>query len=126
MSATDCAAKRPAPTRLVLASSATAFTPFSQNSMWLRPGDSGQAQPGQSKPSGWLTFSRLVRLRRRPISRRAWRVDASPAGRPPAELSGGPTSVGRSGPPLGGRRGAGSTEEGSGGEGGGGTGEDRG
>jgi hypothetical protein len=36
-------------------SSATAFAPFSQNSNIVECSGSGQAQPGQSKPSDWFT-----------------------------------------------------------------------
>ena len=44
-------------TRRSVASSATAFAPFSQNSKWERFSASGHAQPGQSKPPAWFTFS---------------------------------------------------------------------
>ena len=46
-----CAAKKSGVTRRRVASSATAFAPFSQNSAVCRCSGSGQAQPGQSKPS---------------------------------------------------------------------------
>jgi hypothetical protein len=55
-----------------VASAATAFTPFSQNSKveaWLR---SGQAQPGQSKPSGWLAESSVFA----PLMGMSWRNSA--------------------------------------------------
>jgi hypothetical protein len=54
----------------LVASAATALAPFSQNSTvarWWTPG-SGQAQPGQSKPSGWFTFSRAEVPRMIPVS----------------------------------------------------------
>ena len=48
------AAKNSGVTRLVVASHVTAFAPFSQNWNVDLCSLSGQAQPGQSKPSGWL------------------------------------------------------------------------
>ena len=68
-SATVYWAKKPGSTRRAVASAATAFTPFSQNSKaewWLR---SGQAQPGQSKPPGWLAESRVLA----PLRGMSWR-----------------------------------------------------
>ena len=56
-----CAAKKSGVTRRRVASSATAFAPFSQNSAVCRCSGSGQAQPGQSKPSFWLTRRRVER-----------------------------------------------------------------
>ena len=52
-----------------VASSVTALAPFSQNSAVCRcSGDgSGQAQPWQSKPSTWLSLSRVFVARRTPI-----------------------------------------------------------
>ena len=47
----------------------TALAPFSQNSAvcrWLGSG-SGQAQPWQSKPSAWLSLSRVCAVRIGPI-----------------------------------------------------------
>src|SRR3954452_15183423 len=62
-----CSAKNARSTRRRVASSATAFAPFSQNSaVWVWPG-SGQAHPGQSKPVGWLTRSSVSAVRRTPI-----------------------------------------------------------
>ncbi|BAS13966.1 hypothetical protein AHiyo8_22690 [Arthrobacter sp. Hiyo8] len=58
-SARECRAQNSASTTRVVLSSAIALAPFSQNSAGLRLPvmDSGQAQPGQSKPSRWLTRS---------------------------------------------------------------------
>src|SRR3546814_7829610 len=56
-SATPCLANSSGVARCFVASAATALAQFSQNSkvdVWSR---SGQAQPGQSKPSGWLVDS---------------------------------------------------------------------
>ena len=54
-------------TRLV-ASSATALAPFSQNSAGRRPpGASGQAQPGQSKPCRWFSRASVAAVRTGPI-----------------------------------------------------------
>ena len=67
-SATVCWAKNSLVTRRAVASAATALAPFSQNSKvdaWLR---SGQAQPGQSKPSGWLADSSV----RAPLTAMSW------------------------------------------------------
>ena len=54
---------------LRVASSVTALAPFSQNSAVCRcSGEgSGQAQPWQSKPSTWLSLSRVFVARRTPI-----------------------------------------------------------
>ncbi len=49
-SATGWEAKNSGVTRRRVASSATAFAPFSQNSAACRWSGSGHAQPGQSKP----------------------------------------------------------------------------
>ena len=46
--------------RRAVASAATALAPFSQNSNVERWSRSGQAQPGQSKPSGWLACSSVL------------------------------------------------------------------
>ncbi len=64
-----CAAKKSGVARVVVASSATAFAPFSQNSAVCRcPGSgSGQAQLMQSKPSSWLSFSRVWAVRFTPM-----------------------------------------------------------
>ena len=48
-------------TRCVVASWATCFAPFSQNSTSPRCSGSGQAQPGQSKPSSWFTREERAR-----------------------------------------------------------------
>lgn len=71
-SATVCRAKNSGVTRRAVASAATALAPFSQNSKvewWLR---SGQAQPGQSKPSGWLADSSVLA----PLTAISWRIRA--------------------------------------------------
>ncbi len=54
---TVCAAKNAGVARFEVASAATAFTPFSQNSKVEACWRSGQAQPGQSKPSGWFCLN---------------------------------------------------------------------
>ncbi len=90
-SATGCAAKNSGVTRRSVASSATAFAPFSQNSATCRLSSSGQAQPGQSKPSFWLTLSRVRAVRPRPICSRAIRRVCPMAGRPAAACCGGVT-----------------------------------
>ncbi len=46
--------------RLLVASHDTAFAPFSQNSKEDVCLGSGQAQPGQSKPLGWLTLNKAI------------------------------------------------------------------
>ncbi len=66
-SLTGCSAKNSLVTRRSVASSATAFAPFSQNSAVCRLPGSGQAQPGQSKPSFWLTRIRVSAVRLIPI-----------------------------------------------------------
>src|SRR5258708_34875191 len=53
--------------RLVVASSATALAPFSQNSATCRLPPSGHAHPGQSNPSFWFTFSSVSAVRLTPI-----------------------------------------------------------
>ena len=50
-----------------MASSATALAPFSQNSACERWSPSGQAHPGQSNPSTWLTWRSTAIDRRTPI-----------------------------------------------------------
>ena len=64
-----CRAKNSGVARAVVASSATALAPFSQNSAVCRwPGSgSGHAQLMQSKPSAWLSLSRARAARRGPI-----------------------------------------------------------
>jgi hypothetical protein len=73
--------------RLVVASQATALAPFSQNSNDEVCLGSGQAQPGQSKPSGWLARSRVLP----PSITVAWSLSAPAtafsAPQPPAALS---------------------------------------
>jgi hypothetical protein len=63
----ECLVKKSGLTRRRVASSATAFAPFSQNSAALRFSCSGQAQPMQSNPSIWLTAISVWTLRRGPI-----------------------------------------------------------
>ena len=70
--------------RATVASSATALAPFSQNSNREVVGGSGQAQPGQSKPSGWLSCSSVRAPRRRPTCRPMWRSDQTTPGSPAA------------------------------------------
>src|SRR5688572_30984854 len=68
-SETDHSRKKSGVTRRVVASSATAFAPFSQNSKCERsPSGSGHAQPGQSKPSFWLTLRSVRAPRTTPAS----------------------------------------------------------
>ena len=55
----ECSAQNSGTTVRSVFSSATALAPFSQNSAALRfVTDSGQAQPGQSKPPRWFSRSR--------------------------------------------------------------------
>ncbi|MCY1230319.1 hypothetical protein D9M72_427280 [compost metagenome] len=49
-------------TRRLVASAATALTPFSQNSKVDACWRSGQAQPGQSKPSAWFCLNSILYL----------------------------------------------------------------
>src|SRR5215212_4559665 len=91
-SATPHSLKNSGVTLLVVASSATAFAPFSQNSACERsPSGSGQAQPGQSKPSFWLTFRSVRVPRTRPISRAACFIEDHTAASPP-EVSDAPSN----------------------------------
>ncbi len=83
-----------------VASSATALAPFSQNSASLRPpGSSGQAHPGQSKPSRWLIFAHVAAVRTAPIWARLRRSDTRTAGIPAAAVLGGLTLTERSSSP---------------------------
>jgi len=68
-SAIECRAKKSASMRALIASPATALAPLSQNSMRCRcpGGGSGQAQPGQSNPLGWLMTDNVFSVRRTPI-----------------------------------------------------------
>ena len=68
-SATVCAAKNSGVARLVVASQVTALAPFSQNSNEEVCLGSGQAQPGQSKPSGWFMRNKRACRRSRPSAR---------------------------------------------------------
>src|SRR6202020_3499830 len=80
------AAKNSGVQRLAVASQATAFAPFSQNSKELVCLGSGQAQPGQSKPSGWFMRSRVTEpLTATFCSSNALLVASSPP-QPPAGL----------------------------------------
>ena len=72
-----------------VASSATALAPFSQNSACERSPGSGQAQPGQSKPSVWLTLSSVRAPRRTPICPSAYRSPHVTPGTPAATVFGG-------------------------------------
>ena len=83
-SVTVCAAKNSGVQRLAVASQATALAPFSQNSKDEVCFGSGQAQPGQSKPSGWFMRSSVaLPLIGMPCSVSAWPVACS-APQPPA------------------------------------------
>jgi hypothetical protein len=84
MSATDHWAKKAASARNLVASSATALAPFSQNSAWWRLAGSGQAQPMQSKPSSWLMWRRVRAVRSGPISLMPCRSADTTAGTPAA------------------------------------------
>lgn len=90
-SARGCAAKNSGVTRRSVASSATALAPFSQNSAVCRLSPSGQAQPGQSKPSFWLTLRSVRAVRATPICCWAIRRVCPIAGRPAAACLGGVT-----------------------------------
>ena len=69
-----------------VASNATACAPFSQNSKVDVCSRSGQAQPGQSKPSGWFAESRVFAPSTgMSCCSRCWVTDFS-AGQPPACL----------------------------------------
>jgi hypothetical protein len=64
------ARKKSGPTRLVVASSAVALAPFSQNSTSPRSRGSGQAQLGQSNPVAWFSARSTRSPRPSPASRR--------------------------------------------------------
>ncbi len=85
-SGSGCAAKNSGVSRRRVASSATAFAPFSQNSAAERcaGSGSGQAQPGQSNPSAWLSSRRVVTLRRTPIWATDWPSACATPGTPAA------------------------------------------
>ena len=88
-SATGCAAKNAGGTRRVVASSATAFAPFSQNSaVCRRCAGSGHAHPMQSKPVTWFTFRRVFAVRAGPIWSSAISIEWSTAGAPTARFFG--------------------------------------
>jgi hypothetical protein len=82
-----CPAKNAGVARLPVASHDTALAPFSQNSkdeVWR---GSGQAQPGQSKPAGWLTRRRAEVSRPTAIWLLTARATAASAPHPPAAPS---------------------------------------
>ena len=81
-----CSAKNSRVTRSVVASSATAFAPFSQNSAVCRsPGaGSGQAHDMQSNPSVWFIWRSVRTVRRTPIWRTASDSDTATAFGPAA------------------------------------------
>jgi hypothetical protein len=84
-SATLHFAKNSGVTRFVVASSATCFAPFSQNSKCVRsPSGSGHAQPGQSKPPFWLMRVSVRSVRAAPISAHECFNADTMAGKPPA------------------------------------------
>ena len=64
-----CAAKNSGVARVVVASSATALAPFSQNSAVCRcpTSGSGHAQLMQSKPTSWFSLSSVRAVRFGPI-----------------------------------------------------------
>jgi hypothetical protein len=77
-------AKNSGVTRLLVASQVTALAPFSQNWKVDLCSLSGQAQPGQSKPVGWLVRISTMGASIRSICvRTAWAVARS-APQPPA------------------------------------------
>ena len=64
----ECRAKKSGVTTRLVASSATALAPFSQNSANLRPPcSSGQAQPGQSNPLRWFSRTNAAAVRSGPM-----------------------------------------------------------
>ena len=83
-----CAAKNSGVARALVASSATALAPFSQNSAVCRcpTSGSGQAQLMQSKPSAWLSLSSVRADRAGPI-RSMLRLSATATPVTPAALS---------------------------------------
>src|SRR5437762_12768794 len=70
--------------RLDVASQVTALAPFSQNSNELVCRGSGQAQPGQSKPSGWFTDSSALEPLTSTLCSRSALAVARHAPQPPA------------------------------------------
>src|SRR5690606_35513031 len=76
------------PTARGVASSATAFALFSQNSAGCRWPGSGQAHPGQSKPCFWLTAVWVSRPRRAPYWAPVTRILPATAGHPTADSLG--------------------------------------
>ncbi len=93
-----CSAKNAGRMWSVVASSATAFAPFSQNSaVWRCAGSgSGQAQPWQSKPSTWLSLSSVRAVRVTPMLSMARFMEIATASMPAAARLGWPTSTSRS------------------------------
>jgi hypothetical protein len=83
-SSTERAANSSAVALTVVASSAIALAPFSQNSNRERCSGSGHAHPGQSKPSGWLTLRSALVPRASPCSLRRKRAVDVIAPSPPA------------------------------------------
>src|SRR3981189_3859333 len=83
--------KKSAVTRAEVASSLTCLAPFSQYSCrCLWPG-SGHAQPGQSKPLVWLTFSNVSAVRRTVVCSSEYLTAFATAGTPAAHVLGGVT-----------------------------------
>ena len=94
-SSTECRAKKSRSTRALVASSATALAPFSQNSAvcrWSGSG-SGQAQDMQSKPSVWLSLSSVFAVRAGPIWLSARFIETATAVTPAAAFFGPWTST---------------------------------
>src|SRR3982074_899676 len=88
--------KKSAVTRAEVASSLTCLAPFSQYSCrCLWPG-SGHAQPGQSKPLVWLTFSNVSAVRRTDVCFREYFTAFFTAGTPTAHVFGEGTDLGSS------------------------------
>jgi hypothetical protein len=84
-------AKKAASARREVASQATALAPFSQNSKSDRcSGGSGQAQPGQSKPSFWFSAIRARAPRTTAPLCCRWAAVAVIARSPPAAAGGRP------------------------------------
>ena len=71
------------------------FAPLSQNSTWWRVpgGPTGQAQPGQSKPSGWLITRSERTARPIPMDCVARVTVDMTAGSPVAQVAGGCRSI---------------------------------
>jgi hypothetical protein len=79
-------AKKSGVTRLDVASKATAFAPFSQKLKACASFFSGHAQPGQSKPVGWLILRSVMAPFLKTSCRFKFRATLNSAPQPPAGL----------------------------------------